>query len=140
MRKFLPILIAGVLLLGMQQAQAFDPLDLKRLKETKKCNDCNLSGVNLTNANLKGANFKGANLRGAKFQRANLMGAKLDPEGVKIAKATGAFYVPEPVVVAKKTPKVKPKEVKPNVSPSTICLTRPTSTYFSAKGTKSTYR
>ena len=107
-----------------KKTTTYNPEHLKRLKRTRKCPKCNLQGAylfganlyganlqgaklqgaNLMGANLKGANFKGANLRGAKFQRANLMGAKLDPEGIKIAKASGAFYVPEPVVVVK-TPK-----------------------------------
>jgi len=70
----------------------------------------NLRGANLYNTNLQGANLKDANLQGADLQRANLQGAKLDPEGIKIAKASGAVNVPAPVVVAKKTPKVTPKK------------------------------
>ena len=71
---------------------------LNKLKETKECAFCDLSGAdlrwaniygaeiagaaNLVNANLQGANLKDANLYGANLEGANLSGANL--QGVNI--------------------------------------------------------
>ena len=46
-----------------------NPEDLKKLKETNECPECDLSG-----ANLKGANLQGANLEDADLKEANLRG------------------------------------------------------------------
>ena len=80
-----------VVLLGMQQAQAFDREDLKRLKETNKCPKCNLQG-----ANLKGANLEYVNLQGANLWKSNLRGANLEAANgrivdVDIAEETSAL-------------------------------------------------
>jgi len=69
----------------------------------------NLQGTDLRfaklqRAYLKGANLKGANLKGANLKGANLRYAKLDPEGIKIAKASGAINIPELVIIFNKTP------------------------------------
>ena len=49
------------MLLGMQQAQAWNPLDLRKLKETKQCvqgeGGADLRWANLEDANLKGVDF-----------------------------------------------------------------------------------
>ena len=105
----------------------YNPEHLKRLKETNLCPKCdlwdadlgmyanlygaNLEGANLYgadliradlgNANLKGADLQGANLRYAYLYGANLQEAKLDPEGIQIAKATGAKNVPGTVTAKK---------------------------------------
>jgi len=57
MKRLLPVLMGFVVLLGVQQAQAFDPADLRRLKAAWKCPDCDLQGANLQDANLRGANL-----------------------------------------------------------------------------------
>ena len=41
-----------------------NPEDLKKLKKTNKCQECDLSGADLESANLTGANLEGANLDG----------------------------------------------------------------------------
>ena len=64
-----------VVLLGMQQVQAFDPEHLKRLKETNKSPYCDLQD--------------------AKLQRANLSEALLDSKGLAIAKTSGAIGLSE---------------------------------------------
>ena len=66
MKRLLPVLMGFVVLLGMQQVQAFDPEHLKRLKETNKSPYCDL-------------------------QRANLSEALLDSKGLAIAKTSGAI-------------------------------------------------
>ena len=73
---------AVVVTLLASSALAFDPEDLKKLKETHECVECDLSGADLVRANLKGANLKeailvridliGANLAGANLEDANL--------------------------------------------------------------------
>jgi len=77
MKRLLPVLMGFVVLLGMQQAQAFDPEDLKRLKETNECRQCDLQGANLQGTNLFGADLIGANLEGAKLRAADLQEADL---------------------------------------------------------------
>ena len=43
-----------------QHLIAFDPAVLQRLKDTKECAKCNLSGANLTGADLSFAELAGA--------------------------------------------------------------------------------
>ena len=74
--------------------------NLKKLLDTKKCPNCdlskaNLSGVdlskaNLKNANLSGANLYGANLSNANLKKANLSGANLKKARMNQAKLNGA--------------------------------------------------
>ena len=62
MKRLLPVLMGFVVLLGMQQAQAFDPEHLKRLKETNKCPYCDLQGADLQEReiwDLMGIHFEG---------------------------------------------------------------------------------
>ena len=66
MKRLLPVLMGFVVLLGMQQAQAFDPEHLKRLIEANKCQSCDLRGANLIGANLSGADLRKADLEGAR--------------------------------------------------------------------------
>ena len=51
---------------------------LKKLLDTKKCPNCDLSKANLKGANLRGANLSGANLSNANLSNANLNGANLN--------------------------------------------------------------
>ncbi|MBF0276412.1 MAG: pentapeptide repeat-containing protein [SAR324 cluster bacterium] len=60
----------------------FNPEHLDQLLETKKCAQCDLSGVTLENIDLKEADLPGANLKGStlinvNLDRANLKGANL---------------------------------------------------------------
>ena len=51
-----------LLLVGLSwEVGAFSEVDLEKLKATKECNKCDLSGANLTEANLTGANLTKAN-------------------------------------------------------------------------------
>ena len=65
-----------------KKTTTYNPEDLKRLNETNSCPNCDL---------------RSADLQGAFFYGANLEGAKLDPEGIRIAKASGAINIPAPV-------------------------------------------
>ena len=53
-------------------ASAFDPVHLKRLKETNECASCDLSDADLFNDELTNANLIGANLTGTNLSSANL--------------------------------------------------------------------
>ncbi|MEG4801410.1 pentapeptide repeat-containing protein [Microcoleus sp. ARI1-B5] len=79
---------------------------VRQLLTTKQCQNCDLSGVNLseadlhdanltranlTKANLKGANLLGANLTGANLKGANLFGANLAGTILKNADLSGAI-------------------------------------------------
>ena len=54
------------------QVGAFSEEDLKKLKETGECIDCDLSGADLSWLDLTGANLAGANLISAKLTGAIL--------------------------------------------------------------------
>ena len=58
-------------------ASVFNPVHLKRLKETNECVGCELSNANLSNANLRFADLSGANLSGADLGLALINGAIL---------------------------------------------------------------
>jgi uncharacterized protein YjbI with pentapeptide repeats len=51
--------------------------NVKRLKDTRECQRCDLRGADLTSANLYGARLQGANLEGAILTDANLELANL---------------------------------------------------------------
>ena len=68
---------------------------LKKLLDTKKCPNCdlskiNLSVANLTEANLGGADLSGANLSLANLTKANLGGAELTKADLSDANLSGA--------------------------------------------------
>ena len=58
-------------------ASVFNPVHLKRLKETNECVGCELSKANLSITNLTYAFLYNANLRFADLSGANLSGAYL---------------------------------------------------------------
>ena len=74
--KHLTLLIAFLMTIG-SQVNAFDPADLQRLMDTKKCSRCSLTDTDLYRADLEGANMAGANMEGANMAGANLAGAYL---------------------------------------------------------------
>jgi len=63
---------------------------LKKLLDTKKCPNCDLSKANLKWASLSGANLKGANLYAADLSYANLKGADLSYANLKYANLSNA--------------------------------------------------
>jgi uncharacterized protein YjbI with pentapeptide repeats len=82
MRKAVLSVVVIIFVVLMGNASAFNPADLQKLKATKNCADCDLSGAvlihwNLSEADLSGANLAGANLTDAFLAGANLMGANL---------------------------------------------------------------
>jgi len=86
MRAIHFMVLAFLMTIG-SQVSAFDPADLQRLIDTKKCSKCyltdtdlyraNLAGANLASANLAGANMAGSNLKGAYLRGTNLVGTHL---------------------------------------------------------------
>ena len=71
MMKHIAVLLAFLMTIG-SQVVAFDPADLQRLIDTKKCSKCYLTDTDLYRANLAGANLAGANLAGANMAGSNL--------------------------------------------------------------------
>ena len=69
--KHLSLLIAFLITAG-SQVSAFDPADLQRLMDTKKCSRCSLTDTDLYRANLADADLAGANLAGANMAASNL--------------------------------------------------------------------
>ena len=51
--------------------------NLTKLKKTKACSGCDLTGIELISFDLKGADLSGANLTGATLTNTNLTGVKL---------------------------------------------------------------
>ena len=62
--KHLSLLIAFLITAG-SQVSAFDPADLQRLMDTKKCSRCSLTDTDLYRANLEGANLGYVYMNGA---------------------------------------------------------------------------
>ena len=78
-RVFLSVTM--VLMIGMLSASGvygFSYEDLRNLKITNQCPNCDLEGANLSSANLSDANLYKADLRRANLSNANLSGAKLE--------------------------------------------------------------
>ena len=85
----------GAVLSTAGTASAWKKADLKKLKVTKSCVGCDLSGANLkgldlSKANLSGANLQGANLSGTKLVNANLSGANMKSVNLNGAYLGGA--------------------------------------------------
>ena len=76
MRKlFVAITVASTLVASI--ASAFDPADLKTLKETNECIECDLTLIDLSDENLSGANLSKTDLTNAYLVGANLSNTKL---------------------------------------------------------------
>lgn len=65
--------------------------NVRRLLATNACADCNLVGVDLSQAHIIGADLRGADLTGANLTEANLEGADLTKANLTGANLTGAF-------------------------------------------------
>ena len=76
MMKHLTALIAFLMMIG-SQVSAFDPDDLRKLKDTGFCQECDLALTDLKGANLNGADLSGANLKDANLSYAFMKGAIL---------------------------------------------------------------
>ena len=83
-------LILALALILPLSVGAFKPEDLKKLKKTNECRECDLSRANLKGADLVGAKLYGANLKGAKLQEANLEEANLENAKLQGANLPGA--------------------------------------------------
>ena len=86
--RFLGTLL--VLCIITSTAEAFDPDDLKRLKETGLCKGCDLSKANLSGMNLQNAILADANLSNANLSGANLITATLTKAILRSANLTAA--------------------------------------------------
>ena len=76
MSKNLTILLAFLMTFG-SQVNAFDPADLRKLKDTGDCSKCDLSNADLEGSFLLSADLWEANLEGANLKGAILIGAKI---------------------------------------------------------------
>ena len=86
MKKSFALLLATIVLTAT--AFGFNQEDLDKLKATKACKECKLTGANLNRAYLRGADLSGAVLRDANINFANFINAKLCntvmPDGQRI--------------------------------------------------------
>ena len=64
--------------------------NLTKLKNTKSCPGCDLSGIELISFDLKNADLSGANLTGANLRRSDLRGANLTGANLTDADLLGA--------------------------------------------------
>lgn len=90
MKKVLTGLLALSWILTASPSIAADPVNIAKLKQTKKCNKCDLRGAKLNGANLQGVEMWYADLRGANLIGANLRGADLLGADLRGTKLTGA--------------------------------------------------
>ena len=74
-RTFTALTLAATMFAS--SASAFDPADLKKLKDTNSCVQCNLQGANPQDANLSIAFLRGAILWDANLQDVDLSSAVL---------------------------------------------------------------
>ncbi|MBW4592693.1 MAG: pentapeptide repeat-containing protein [Brasilonema angustatum HA4187-MV1] len=63
---------------------------IQQLQETRKCLNCNLSGMNLSGANLEGVDLRSTNLQGVNLKNANLRYANLEWVDLREANLQGA--------------------------------------------------
>ena len=63
--------------------------NLIKLKKTKSCSGCDLTGIELISFDLKGADLSGANLTGANLRRSDLTGANLTDTNLTDANLLG---------------------------------------------------
>ena len=90
---FLSLILSFFFLSG--ELFAYKKSDLKKMRDTKKCIKCDLSGANLQFTNLSGANLNKANLNKAilsetNLNKANLRRSDLTGADLNKAKLTGA--------------------------------------------------
>lgn len=100
MRTILSSILATAILMGAPPSIAENLSHVEKLKTTKKCEDCDLSGANLTRMNLQGvdlyraklsgADLTSTDLRGAYLRRTDLSGANLADTNLKNANMTDA--------------------------------------------------
>jgi Pentapeptide repeats (8 copies) len=81
--------VCTAMVLGTGTASAYNEADLQKLKKTKQCPGCDLSGAYLSGADLSGARLPRANLSGADLSRADLSGADLSAVKLVLADMTG---------------------------------------------------
>jgi len=96
-RQFGQLGVLSMILALATPGLAANPEDIKTLKRTGQCPNCDLSYANLDGRNLKGADLQGANLnaatlRGANLSGANLTGATLTNADLRGANFTGANF------------------------------------------------
>ena len=87
MRTILSSILATAILMGAPPSVAENLSHVEKLKATKKCEECDLTGANLASMNLRGidlyraklssADLTGTDLRGAYLRRTELTGANL---------------------------------------------------------------
>ncbi len=70
---------------GLSVAQAQDQSPVEQLRNSRSCQDCNLSNVNLRGLDLSNTDLRGAILSNADLQEANLRGADLTGANLYLA-------------------------------------------------------
>ncbi len=83
---FVPVLLCT----QSSLAYGADEAKVEKLKSTRECPGCDLSGAELAHANLEHANLNGANLKKANLSGADLRGAKLNGANLSEANLSGA--------------------------------------------------
>jgi uncharacterized protein YjbI with pentapeptide repeats len=67
MRIILSSILAVAVLTGVPPSMAENSTHVAKLKPTKKCEDCDLKGVNFTGMNLQGVDLYRARLAGKRY-------------------------------------------------------------------------
>jgi uncharacterized protein YjbI with pentapeptide repeats len=91
----IPYILIAVVLALIGSAFAADDALIQKLRDTRKCTLCDLSGAQLSGFNLEGVDLSGSDLHdarmyGTNLRAANLAGAILDGADLKLADLTGA--------------------------------------------------
>ncbi len=75
---------------GLSAAQAQDQSPVEKLRDSRACQDCNLSNANLRGLDLSNTDLRGATLSNADLQEANLSGADLTGANLYLANLKNA--------------------------------------------------
>lgn len=92
---------------------SYNQKELKALRDTTRCPNCDLSSADLSNTNLSNADLRGADLSNANLSNADLRGADLrdanlsdaDLRGADLRDAKGIKPAPEPKPSVSPVPK-----------------------------------
>ena len=83
--------LIGLALQGVEAAYGASPNDVEKVRRTKSCQKCDLSGANLSFASLSGADLSGADLHDAYLNGAFLLGANLSGANLSGAVVGSAY-------------------------------------------------
>ena len=78
MNNAIKLCLIILVIISSQAAHAFSELDVSKLKALNSCEECDLSGANLSGSNFDGAEFERTSFAGVNASRATFRGVEFD--------------------------------------------------------------